>query len=139
MFFKFFIPIVWTSFFGALMISIFLHSGMNRAIRSYSEWLPYGFLALFLLVIVSFYKTIWQLKRVEVDEYFIYVSDYFKTARYPYHQIDNIRETQFLGLSLVDILLKNKGIFGKKIFFLGRPSTLNAIYNLKDASRNAEN
>ncbi len=132
LFLKIFIPIFWTVFFGAVILAMFSHSGFNKALNEWMKGLPYVFLAVFLAVVLALYLTVWKLKRVECDEFFFFVTNYFKTARYPYHQIENISETGFFSFTIVDIELKTKGIFGKRIFFLGRNSTLNQLYNKKE-------
>ena len=117
LFLKLFLPIFWLVFFGSFMVAFWVvdevASGMvtieNLRIGSTTFWL---FGALF------FYFTVIQLKRVEMDKDFIYVSNYVKTARYPYHQIEKIIEKDFALFHTVHIHLKEKGTLGKKITFI---------------------
>lgn len=132
MFLKFFIPIIWFIFFGGIMIAIFSKQAFYNVIDATYPGLPWIFLALYVLVVLTLVLTFWRLKRVECDDMYFYSSDYFKTARYPYHQIEEINEHNFFSIPIVDIKLKQKGVFGKKLFFLGRQSTLNLLYNNHD-------
>lgn len=129
MFLRFFVPIVWIVFFGALSLAMVFHRGFQNAMNEVHSVLVPGLIILYLLTVGALMLTIMRLKRIECDELFLYATNYFKTARYPYHQIRDIREQNFLGVPLVDVELKQKGIFGKRLFFIGRKSTLNQLYN----------
>jgi len=48
----------------------------------------------------------------------LYVTDYFKHAKYSMDSIDSIKETNFIILKVNTIYLKAKGIFGDKIKFV---------------------
>ena len=65
-----------------------------------------------------FVFTLMRLVRVEADEQFLYVTNYFKAARYPYHNIETLQESQFLGFMLINVVFKQSGIFGKRINFV---------------------
>ena len=104
-------------FFGAFTIAIWTvdvpYFGAIPAI-----WMKLGLTA-FLLFGVSFlYFTFLKLKRVELDELYVYASNYFKTYRYPYHNIEKITERDMVLFHIVRIHLKVPGNFGKKLTFL---------------------
>ncbi len=65
-----------------------------------------------------------QLKRVDMDEDFMYVSNYFKTFRYTYPSIEKIKERDFLLFYTIHVHLKEAGEFGKKIVFISRSKKL---------------
>lgn len=65
-----------------------------------------------------FYFTLLSLKRVEADEHFAYATNYFKTYRYPWHNIDRIDESSFLFFKTANIKLKETGKFGSNIRFV---------------------
>ena len=68
---------------------------------------------------IAFIKFIlWKVYRVDMDENFIYISNYFKTYKYPYADIDHIRESKLLPGRVFIIALKAKGSFGKEVAFL---------------------
>lgn len=62
--------------------------------------------------------TIRRLRRVELDKQFVYVTNFFKNARYPYHQVDYVDEKNLILFSLGKIRLKIKGIFGRNIYYI---------------------
>ena len=117
LFFKFFIPIFWIVFFGAFTLTVFVYRAEyygdipGRSFRI-------GTVLFFLSGVVMLYFTLMRLKRVEMDEYFVYVTNYFKNFRYPYHNIEKIEESKFLFLTNVTIYLKTPGNFGKSIRFI---------------------
>lgn len=117
LFLKIFIPVFYIVFFGAFTVLLWTADRLETGALSIDH-LRLG-MSLFLLIGVTLlYFTVLKLHRVEMDEHFVYVTNYIKTARYPYHVIEKIDEQDFLILSTVTIFLKEKGIFGKKITFV---------------------
>ena len=53
-----------------------------------------------------------------MDDSFVYVSNYFKTAKYSFDQIEHIAEASLLGSKTVKFKLVGKGVFGINILFL---------------------
>lgn len=121
LFFKFFVPIFWTVFFGSLTVAVFVY-GKELAGTAQVGTLKYASLGIFLSGVALFYFTIFQLKRVDIDDQFLYVTNYFKTVRYPFPRIQSIYETRFLFLRLVTVIFKDAGHFGKRIRFLASSS-----------------
>ncbi len=117
LFLKIFIPTFWMVFFGAFTIAIWTvevpYFGPIPAI-----WMKLGLTAFLLLGVTLFYLTLLQLKRVELDELYVYASNYYKTYRYPYHNIEKITERDMALFHIVRIHLKVPGNFGKKLTFL---------------------
>jgi len=112
-----FVPVFWLVFFGSLTAAIFLYegpyfAGMPIGRLRLGAALFYGSGALLLLF------TLMRLKRVEMDDGFVYVTNYFKTYRYPYHNVAKIETSDFLFLGLGVIHLREKGRFGKRISFV---------------------
>lgn len=117
LFFKFFVPTFWIVFFGAFTAAVWSASGQ------YFGGFPLGpfrigVLFFFITGIVTLFFTIMRLKRVEFSAEHVYVTDYFKNVRYPWHDVVEIHETDFLFLSIGTLTLKAKGMFGDKIVFL---------------------
>jgi hypothetical protein len=82
---------------------------------------PFGNIALSLLTILWIllaWKKFWTLRRVEVDDSTLYVSDYWNTARYDFSDIEAIQERTTLWLPMATIVLKGKGRFGRNIRFI---------------------
>ncbi len=114
---KLFLPTFWIVFFGSMTIAI-LVSGLGKSPLFGSQLFKAG-AALFFIVGVGFlYLTVYQLKRVELDDEYIYVSNYFKSLRYPYSNVEKIVQSDFALFKLGHIHLLDRGSFGKKITFL---------------------
>lgn len=127
LFFKFFIPTFWIVFFGAFTAAAFVFK------TEYYGDIPGGSFRLgtvlfFLSGVVVFVFTIMRLKRVEMDEHFVYATDYFRNFRYPYHNVEKIDESKFLFFQTVTIYLKTPGTFGKYIWFIASNSRYKAFW-----------
>ena len=117
LFYRFFIPIFWIVLFGSMTAAVFLSPKAAYGSIPGPQF-RLGLLIFFLSGALMLFFTLLQLKRVEMDDHFVYVTNYFKNFRYPYHNIEHIHETKFFFLQLVTITLKVKGSFGKKIAFI---------------------
>lgn len=116
LFFFLFVPIFWLVFFGAFMVASFIYSDETAFFQSFGYKI--GIVIFYLTGVIFFYFTLLRLKRVEIDTDFVYVTNYFKTYRYPFHNIDTITEIDLLLFKLGTIRFKEKGSFGSKIHFL---------------------
>ncbi len=112
-----FVPIVWTTFFGAFTIAVWAYrfdyfgSVPGAALR-------WGMLAFVASGLAFFYFTFWRLKRVEIDDRFLYVTNYFKHVRYPFHQVENIWVLNWRLFHIIRIRLKTSGSFGRDVYFI---------------------
>ncbi len=123
---KIFFPILWGAFFGLITIAFW-----------FSEEPMVGTMPIdsFRLLISSFlftgmavlYFSFMQLKRVEADEHFLYVTNYKDTARYPYHNIEKLEEANYFLFKIIRVYFKEKGIFGKKVIFLANQFRLQEV------------
>jgi len=116
-FFKLFLPTVWTVFFSAFTASLFLASEDQLPFLT-SPSFKYPFLAVFILLFLVLYFTLIQLKRVEMGADFYVVTNYFKSYRLIYEDIEKVSVTPFFGLRIIVFRLRAKGSFGNKIVFL---------------------
>jgi hypothetical protein len=117
LFYKFFVPIFWIVFFGSMTIAAFVYK------KDYYGEIPgtpfrIGMVVFFLSGVLMFLLTIMRLKRVELSEDHLYVTNYFKHLRYPYQDIEKISESEFAIFKVVTVYLKAPGTFGKKFTFL---------------------
>lgn len=116
LFYRLFFPIFWIVFFGAFTIAVFV---ANRPM--YGEipgnYLRLGSAFFYLSGVVILYFTLMKLKRVEMDDQFVFITNYLRHFRYPWHNIESIEEHNFLFLRLVTLTFKTPGSFGKKIIF----------------------
>ncbi|TVQ47644.1 MAG: hypothetical protein EA362_06530 [Saprospirales bacterium] len=83
-----------------------------------SDLLKYSNLLFYLSTLMIIYLTIFQLKRVELSEEGIFVTNYIKTFRYSFDSVESIGYENYYLYKLGFIVLKEKGNFGKKIYFL---------------------
>lgn len=114
---KIFIPTLWMSFFGIFTAAVVLSKVGEFPLFNFL-WFKLGLVAFFLAFTAFFYFTFMQLLRVELDKEFVYASNYFKTYRYPFHNVERMVEKDLGLFTLVKIHLKKPGKFGKKINFL---------------------
>ncbi|KAA3624672.1 MAG: hypothetical protein DWQ02_22800 [Bacteroidetes bacterium] len=116
LFYRLFLPIFWIVFFGAFTLSVFI---TNREL--YGEipgnYMRLGSAIFYITGLVVLYFTLMRLKRVEMDDQYVFVTNYIKHYRYPWHNIESIQEQNFLFLKLVTLTLKTPGSFGKKVVF----------------------
>lgn len=127
LFFKIFLPTFWITFFGVLTLAVFFvktpaFSGITAMV------FKMGTLAFFAVGTAVLYFTLIQLKRVDIDPEHLYVSNYFKTFRYPFSNIERIGERNLGLFHLVRLHLKAPGRFGSRITFLLDDSMLSAFF-----------
>ncbi len=141
LFYKFFIPVFWIIFFGAFTTASFFYGeemSSGIPVRSFQI----GTVLFFLSGALVLALTLMRLKRVEMNQDFVYVTDYFRNFRYPWHNIEQINEVRFLFLNLVTIRLKTPGTFGKRITFIASKSGLKNFWKefpqLKQAMQEEE-
>lgn len=135
---KYFVPLIWTVFFGALCIIFWMTDkltvgGMNLMM------FRIGWTAFFLVGTLVAYFTIMRLLRVEFDGEFLYVTNYFKIFKYPINNVDKITVKDYSAFRLVTVKLINPGFFGKKVIFLASRTNfdniVDAFGNLKEKIR----
>ena len=114
---KIFLPTVWVTFFGLFTIAILFAENANLPFGG-GNFIRVGFLVGFLLFLLLMYVSVLRLKRVEFGDDGIYISNYFKTYRYKYIDIESIKESDYLILKIAVIKLKEKGQLGLKLPFV---------------------
>lgn len=122
LFFKLTIPVAWISFFGLFTLVIFIVDTTDKPLLA-SSYFRYGFLAFFVIFLMVIYFTIYQLKRVEHEDGYMFVTDYFKTVKFP---VENIKNISMMNLGLFRVVwlhLQKKGLFGKSIPFIAKKTT----------------
>ena len=117
LFFRIFIPVFWTTFYGLFTIVMFLADQSTIQLFQ-SDLLKYSNLLFYFSSLLIIYLTIFQLKRVELSQESVYVTNYLKTVRYSFDSIESIGFRNYYFFKLGFIVLKEKGTFGKKIVFL---------------------
>ncbi|MEO6190940.1 MAG: hypothetical protein ABIO44_11845 [Saprospiraceae bacterium] len=129
LFLKVFLPVFWLVFFGSLTLGLFLKNDneFEFGFMGYLKWFFIFFLVLFGIII---YNSIFQLKRIDADSEYIYVSNYLKTIRIRYSQIEKL-SSKSLGFRLLGKLdLRNRGFFGTKIYFICEEDRYKVLHEL---------
>ena len=126
LFFKLFIPVFFTVFYGAFTLTLLLTDIEDLGFLPYA-WFPVSNLVFYLACLLIMFVTVWKLKRVDADETYIYISNYFKTYRYAYSSIAKMDETSFLLFKIIIIRFREKTSFGKQIFFLKESRLFNTF------------
>ena len=127
--FRIFIPTFWIVFFGAFTIAVFLLD------RPYYGGIPgltfkIGAVVFYLSGLLSFYLTLFQLKRVELSKEQVYVTNYFKHIKYPFEEVEKIEESDIGVLKTATIFLKGKGSFGSTLTFIVNRKLYNQFWDL---------
>ena len=104
-------------FFTSFLVAIFIIDSGTLPFLT-SPVFKYPFLASYLLFIALFYLTLIQLKRVEMGADGYIVTNYFKTFKMVYEDIEHISIIPLFRWQIVSFSLRSKGSFGKKITFL---------------------
>jgi hypothetical protein len=117
LFLKFFIPIFWLVFFGLFLLAMFTF-GKDLTGFFRQPLFQIGAILFYVSGLALFYFTLLSIKRVEADEDFVYATNYFKTYRYPWHNVASMEESAFLFFHTVTIKLKKAGQFGDSLRFI---------------------
>ena len=82
------------------------------------HYIRLGVFVFWVLWLFLMYRTLWRLHRVDVDSASVYISNYWRTARYPWADIEKLTESRRLGRRIIHIHLKAPGRFGQRVSFL---------------------
>ncbi len=115
--FSIFFPTLWIAFFGTFLIAILLTDKAEVGAWSIGS-LRVGLSIFIATFIFIFWKTLFRLKRVDADNEFVYVTNFFKAVRYPHAEIEKIEVDKGLIFTFGTVVLRGKGRFGQRILFL---------------------
>ena len=111
------LPTAWLTLI--LSITILLGWTVRGTARLFAHPVIWLSLLIILATGFAFIKfVLWRLYRVDMDDRFLYVSNYLKTYKYDLSDIESITESKILPGRIYCIHLKSKGSFGKNIYFL---------------------
>jgi hypothetical protein len=134
--FALFFPVFWFVLFGCLTLFILALDAEDLPISNPSLFkmsLSIGFLFFGFLI----YKGPMKLRRVELENDHLFVTNYFKTITFNLQQISNIHVQSILGLTLVTLQLEYKSSFGKKIRFLSDSQRVQYLMDKKKEESNS--
>ena len=117
LFYKFVLPTFWLVFVSAFTVTVWFSAS------PYLFGYPIFYVRLAATVLLLsgalfLYWAVMGLKRVELTEDFVYVTNYRKAFRYPWHNVARIEQRDYLLFHPIDIYFHKPGFFGKKITFL---------------------
>ena len=118
LFYKLFIPTSWIAFFGSMTVFIVFANGMGAV--SAHLFVKLGILFFFLTGFAFLWFTLMRFMRVEMAEDGFYVTNYFKTFKYTYDSIRDIKEYDIFIMKLCVFKFTEKSSFGKSIIFVER-------------------
>lgn len=119
LFWRIFVPVFGTFFLTGFLLAFLLLSDEEV----YVPFIPVKIVRIFaallwLTWILTVYRSVWRLKRVDADDAYVYVTNYWTTVRYAWTDVERIEETRRMGRNLVHLHLHAPGRFGKVISFL---------------------
>ncbi len=111
---KFFIPTFWIIFFGLFLGGMFVvdFESLGSIPALYIKVIAS---VLYFSILLLFWMTIMSLKRMEMDEEYLYVTNYFKTFRYSYPSIEKVSQGDYIFFKTLSFHFKESGSFGKKV------------------------
>jgi hypothetical protein len=111
------LPTIWIT--TLLSLAVLLGFAVQGRAYLFSNPIVWIGIILILGTGIAFIRLIlWRVYRVDMDNKYVYVSDYFKTYKYSYTDIEHIRDSSVLPGRIFIIRLKSKGSFGREIAFL---------------------
>ena len=114
---KLFFPVFYIVFMGAWSIStIYLGDEVSPV---FEHWVyRISMVILFITGVLLFRYTTWRLKRLDGSSTHFYITDYFKTFRYSFDSLYELKPISFGPFHFLRIKLKEKGSFGIKMYIL---------------------
>ncbi|MBK9108334.1 MAG: hypothetical protein IPM92_08160 [Saprospiraceae bacterium] len=125
---RIFIPVFWMVFFGCLCLFAWITDDQDLPLRDpdvFRLQLTVFFGIGCLIVLVFLYP----LKRVELDDEYFYITNFFKTVKLPINQNLVFTKRKFLGRFWVTMRVETKNIFGNKIKFVCNQQTMDYLEN----------
>ncbi len=111
------LPTIWVT--TLLSLAVLLGFAVQGRPYLFSNPIVWIGIILILGTGIAFIRFIlWRVYRVDMDNRYVYVSDYFKTYKYTYTDIEQIRDSSLMPGRIFVIRLKSKGSFGREISFL---------------------
>ena len=111
------LPTIWLTTILSLVILLgFAVRGRAQIFTNPVIWL--ALLLIFGTAYAFIHFILWKLYRVDMDHRFVYISNYFRTFKYPYEDILRIRNSKWFPDRVFIIEFKARTTFGKEVAFL---------------------
>lgn len=118
LFWRVFLPVFGTVFFTGLALAVWLTPEDDFYLPFPLLWLRVAIVLVLVGWLLFVRRMLWPLKRVDADDAYIFVTNYWTTVRYPWVDVEQMREAKTAGRKLVLLHLKAPGRFGQTISFL---------------------
>ena len=119
LFWKYLLPTFWFVFFGSVAIYIgFVADIVGVKPPLTASMVRVLTVSFFFTSMGLFWLTTMRMYRVDMDDDYFYVTNYFKVLRYTYSSLADIRRSRFLGIRTVTLEFHEKAYFGKTVKFL---------------------
>jgi len=116
-FYKLFVPIFWLIFMGCLTaFVVFSDPQTTPLIPDFKSKMI--FLAIYIAFGILVYFSLFQLKRMDADSTGFYISNYFKTFRYSFSDVEEIHCMDLPFFKLMRLRMKTKTSMGKSFIVL---------------------
>jgi hypothetical protein len=108
---------MWIVFVGACTLAVWRipYLPIGRLSAEEFRWV---FTAIYVMGLLLLYWSVMRLKRVEIGQEYIYITNYFKHVRYPLRDIEKVIHKERLMFPTGKIYLKASGSFGRIIRYV---------------------
>ena len=111
------LPTIWLATILSLVVLLaWAVRGKAQIFTNPIIWLV--FLIILLTGFAFIHFVLWRVYRVDMDAQHVYVSNYFRTFKYRFSDVLEIRDSSVLPGRIFVIEFKSKGTFGKQVAFL---------------------
>jgi hypothetical protein len=116
---KFVFPTVWLAGFVLGTVTLFTTGGFvdHEGLPPPPE-MKWVFLGATVLGGLFLYWCCMRLKRVQIDEQWLYVSNYFREIRLPLRDIEDVAENRWINIHPITLSLRRETDFGSDITFM---------------------
>jgi hypothetical protein len=111
-------PVVWISGFGFGTLVLFLGGFHGRENAAPPESMKWEFLAIWIAGSAFIWWVCARLKKVQISNDSIIVSNFLKEIRIPFDQIIDVTENRWINIHPVTIHLRSATCFGSRIMFM---------------------
>lgn len=121
LFYKILFPLVWVGTAGTWLIFLFLDWIGYHGRGFQAPPLDFGLIFSTGLIIAFgayFYWYCARLKRVAMDDSYLYISNYLKEIMVPLQEVVDIREDKWARAHFITLVFKDKTEFGSKVIFI---------------------